>query len=65
MTMDVPQAFLNDPENGSFQIGRQSAKGTIAFQADRGSASFTELFHVPTQRRRQASFIKKRGMQKM
>jgi hypothetical protein len=31
MTMDVPQAFLNDPENGSFQIGRQSAKGTIAF----------------------------------
>src|SRR6266851_4341768 len=65
MAMNVRQTFLDNPENGRFQIARQASESTRNFQVHFDLAALRESFQVQPQSRGKSDFIQERRMQQM
>src|SRR5205807_6800372 len=65
MAMNVRQTFLDNTENGRFQVGRQAPKITRNFQVYFDLAALRESFQVQPQSGGKSDFIQERRMQQM
>ena len=66
MTMNVGQAFLDNPKKRQRQFARQPvAETSCKLRFDFNFAALGKTIHVPGQRRLQAHFIEQGRMQKM
>src|SRR5450432_2634397 len=63
--MNVGERFLDNAENGRFQLPRNSSKFAIQLQADFNAAALLKSFREPADRGNQAHFIEKRRVQQI
>ena len=65
MTVNVREALLNDPENGSFQILSETPQILWELQIDFDLAPFCKPIQVRTKTRGEPNFIEQWWMQQM
>src|SRR5208283_937200 len=65
MTMNVGEAFLQNPEHGGLDFIRETGNGFRNVQRNVDAAALREPFHIPANRRGQTGFIEQGRMEQI